>query len=141
MNFGSVPLGRRTTRAPSPEPPGEDVGGREVPGPRRIVDDLGHVYPGEPVGRVRPQARHRRRELADRSLVVSPQGDLGREVHAEASGDVVQPVGEGATRRLLGGGELGGDERGREPVLVGDRVRDRVAEGLLVAEDETGSGA
>ena len=62
-------------------------------------------------------------------------------MHAEAGGDVVQPVGEGAIRRLLRGGELGGDERGREPVLVGDRVRDRVAEGLLVAEDETGSGA
>ena len=123
------------------QPPGENVGGREVPGPRRIVDDLGHVYPGEPVGVVRPQAclpsPPRNSPIAPSS---SPRRATGLEAHAEAGGDVVQPVGEGATRRLLRGGELGGDERRREPVLVGDRVRYRVADGLLVAEDETGSG-
>ena len=95
------------------------------------VQPAGHGLVTEGGRRCRPELAH------DVRLVGRPQGELGGQVHAVRPLQVVINRKDRTALRFRPLRQLEHRQRGADSVLVAHHVADGVAEGLLVAEDET----
>ena len=109
-------------------------GGSRTPGSRSSTSSTARVP--DRGRRVGPQGGHRGRDPVQPVAPRDPDRPLAGDVRAVDSEDVVETVEHGAARGSQVGGQLGGHQRGRHPVLVPNELAHAVPKGLLVAEEE-----